>query len=368
MVGVTMKTKLAEVLELGRKYWDHPGMDPHVRAEFNRVCRCGTEEIEGIEWTDGTECKPAYQMCKSRMCSRCGKKATQEWLRQIWRELPNVKYLHIVCTMPDAFWEAIGSCELLERSLCRMAAACLEQWYWEKNATIPYIAAITHTYGEDLKYNPHVHLIVSAGGFREMDQKWVAQAALLQTTERVKFMRAWRGAVLRRLRLVSGKEMIQGDCGDQSYIDFIDRERQDWQVSVSLAKNKMRAVEYAMRYAKHPPVSNRRIVNFSSVNVSLLCPRYGDPEEPKQIPLEKFIALLSRHVRSHYAHSMRYFGLLAPRNKSRLKVAVFKALREPIKPKPIPRTFRQLAQITFGKDPVVSNPGRSMKLARKRKP
>jgi len=367
VVDVTMITEIAEVLELGRRYWDHPGMDSHVRAEFNKVCECGTKEIKGIEWTDGTEHKPAYEMCKSRMCSRCGKKATHEWLRQTWRELPNVKYLHVVCTMPDAFWGAVGSCKLLERSLCRMAAACLEQWYWEKDASIPYVTAITHTYGEDLKYNPHVHLVVSAGGYREKDQKWVAQAALLGRTEKFKLMRAWRGAVLRRLRLVSGKGMIQGDCGDQSFIDFIDRERPNWQVSVSLAKNKMQAMEYAMRYARHPPVSNRRIVDFSNINVSLLCPRYGDPKEPKPIPLQEFVVLLSKHVRSHYSHSMCYFGLLAPGNKSRLKVAVFQALGETIKPKPRPLSFQQLAQKTFGKDPVVSNSGASMWLARKRK-
>lgn len=116
-----------------------------------------------------------------------------------------------------------------------------------------------------------VHLIVSAGGYRETDQEWVAQAALLQPTEKVKLMRSWRNAVLRRLRLVSEKGIIQGDCRDQSYIDFIDRERQDWQVSVSLAKDRKQAMEYAMRYTKHPPVSSRRIVNFSNVNVSLLC-------------------------------------------------------------------------------------------------
>lgn len=361
-----MRTKLAEVFELGRRFWDHPGMNPHVRAELDKICRCGTEEIEGIEWTDGVESMPAFKMCKSRMCSRCGKKATQEWLRQTWRELPNVRYLHVVCTMPDAFWEAVGSCEILERSLCRMAAACLEQWYWEKDATVPYIAAITHTYGEDLKYNPHVHLIVSAGGYRETDQQWVPQAALLKQAEKFKLMCAWRGAVLRRIRLVSEKGMIQGDCRDQSYIDFIDRERPNWQLSVSLAKNKKGAMEYAMRYAKHPPVSNRRIVSFSNIDVSLLCPRYGDPEIPKQIPLEEFVALFSRHVRSHYVHSMRYFGLLAPRNKSRLKVAVFQALGETIKTKPRPRSFQQLAQKTFGKDPVIGRSGASMKLSRKR--
>ena len=180
-------------------------------------------------------------------------------------------------------------------------------------------------------------------------------------------MQTWRGAVLRRLRLVSEKGIIQGDCRDQSFIDFIDRERPDWQVSVTPAKDRKQAMEYAMRYAKHPPVSNRRIVDFSNASVSLFCPRYGDPKKPKLIPLQEFIALLSRHVRSHYVHSMRYFGLLTPGNKNRLKVAVFQALGEPIKPKPRPRSFRQLALKTFGKDPVVSRSGASMKLTPKRK-
>lgn len=159
--------------------------------------------------------------------------------------------------------------------------------------------------------------------------------------------------------------LTQGECSDQSYIDYIDRERQDWQVDVRPAKNKMRALGYAMRYAKHPPISSRRIINFSKGNITISCSRHGDPAKPLNIPLQKFIALLARHVRGYYSHSMRYFGLLAPRNKSRLKAEVFEALGEPIMSKPRRRTFRQLALKTFGKDPVVSSTGASMYLARK---
>jgi hypothetical protein len=358
-----MRSKFAEVLELGRKYWDYPGADPHVRAEFSKVCKCGTEVMGGVEWTDGTRSKIVYYTCKSRMCPQCGKKATQEWLRQTWRELPNKRYLHIVFTMPSAFWEAVGSSELFERSLCRMAAACVEEWYFEKSEAIPYIAAITHTYGEDLKYNPHVHLIASAGGYRERDQKWVAQYALLTYAENRKLMLSWRGAILRRLHLLSERGRLQGDCRDPSYIDYIDRDRQTWQVMVSLSKSKMDAMEYAMRYARHPPISNRRIINFSDDCVSILCPKHHDPEKPLPIPLEKFISLLARHVRGHYEHSMRYFDLLTPRLKGRLKFAVFKAIGEPVKSKPCPRSFRQLALKSFGEDPLAG-----MKPTRKLKP
>ena len=56
-------------------------------------------------------------------------------------------------------------------------------------------------------------------------------------------------------------------------------------------------------------------------------------QETRCTPAE-FVAMLSPHVLDRYQHSMRYFGLLAPRKKRLTSAAVFALLGQHPRPKP----------------------------------
>ena len=52
--------------------------------------------------------KKVPHSCKSRFCSSCGKKATEQWIQTNMNILPNVPWQHITFTLPqelrDLFW------------------------------------------------------------------------------------------------------------------------------------------------------------------------------------------------------------------------------------------------------------------------
>lgn len=51
---------------------------------------------------------------------------------------------------------------------------------------------------------------------------------------------------------------------------------------------------------------------------------------------EEFIDLWVRHLLKHYQHTVRYFGLFAPRSVNRLFDAIFNAIGQKCQPRPMP--------------------------------
>ncbi|OPX25783.1 MAG: hypothetical protein B1H02_00520 [Candidatus Latescibacteria bacterium 4484_107] len=47
----------------------------------------------------------APHSCKSRFCSSCGKKATDDWIKNSFNTLPDTTWQHITFTMPNLLWD-----------------------------------------------------------------------------------------------------------------------------------------------------------------------------------------------------------------------------------------------------------------------
>jgi hypothetical protein len=71
----------------------------------------------------------------------------------------------------------------------------------------------------------------------------------------------------------------------------------------------------------------------------------------------EFVALLSPHVLDRYRHSMRYFGLLAPRTKSVTSAAVFAFLGQRPRGKPQRQRWTDSLKQHFRVDPLIDEFG-----------
>ena len=103
--------------------------------------------------------------CKSRFCSSCGKKATDNWLKKAYETLPRTKWQHITFTMPDKLWDFFWVNRYLMGEVPRIAANIIKELA-EKNGFLPGIFLAIHTFGRDLKRNYHIHLSTTVGGIR----------------------------------------------------------------------------------------------------------------------------------------------------------------------------------------------------------
>lgn len=114
--------------------------------------------------------------CKSRFCSSCGKVATDHWMNKMSVDLLNVPYHHIVFTIPQELRNLFGWKRALLGVLFTTAKDAALSICSLKYDYIPGIVMAQHTFGSDLKFNPHIHMLVTEGGLSPDRKRWAHNA------------------------------------------------------------------------------------------------------------------------------------------------------------------------------------------------
>ena len=132
--------------------------------------------------------------CKARFCSTCGKKATANWIHKQLSILPQTEWQHITLTMPKQLWALFEKNRWLLDKLSSIAAGTIQTTAQQNNVT-PGIFTALHTFGRDLKWNPHVHMSVTRGGLNTKQESWKKLFFRKET-----IMRMWRYRVIKLIR------------------------------------------------------------------------------------------------------------------------------------------------------------------------
>jgi hypothetical protein len=343
------------------------------------MSKCGTKYLGAEVYQSYNEVKHIYHTCKSRFCTRCGKKATTEWLRRTWRDLPEIPYVHVTVTMPKQFRELFRTHKEMERDLPALASRVIEKWAKKNFGASLFIVAVLQTYGKWITYNPHVHMLVSLGGLDETRRKWIESLPFPAEEPFEPIRTLWRDALTRYLLTVHKNGALAGTPFASAQFESIIRVqgmRTDWQVNIGKPRDRKKILEYAGRYMRHPPISNARIMSYTEDEVVFWVKRKptkaerasgkkGPIKEPVHLSLKEFIDRLVLHVQTRYRHGMRFFGLLTPRRKKALKEIVFQALGQPILPSPGRQSFREMCIKEFGVDPFLDPQGMQMEWKRR---
>ena len=101
---------------------------------------------------------------------------------------------------------------------------------------------------------------------------------------------------------------------------------------------------YVGRYIRRPPVAQHRLKRVTDQEVEYLAKDTKNHNQLKRVrhSNEGFIAILKDQVPDRGRHSMRYFGLLAPRSKASTWAAVFVLLGQKQRPHPRRVSWRWL--------------------------
>jgi len=357
---------LRQVLELTRKHWDHPAMRDAVRQNFRKVSMCRTPALGGEVYTSAAGEKVFYHTCKSKCCPSCGNRGTLLWQREQWCTLPDIPFVGIVLTMPNVFWPIFQAHRRLQRDLPALGAAVLQQWAWTRYRVRLCGIVIQHTFGGRLNYHPHLHIMVSAGGLKSAEARWVESLQF----DRTQIMELWRFAVCSYLWKAHRDSLLQPSSLPEEFNDLILRQTQRrWNIHITRRMSKAHFLRYAGRYIRRLPISQKRILQVSEEEVvyqskdtrtkALLVTRCTPAE---------FIALIRQHVLDRYQHSMRYFGLLAPRTKHTTSAAVFTLLGQKQRPRPPRLSWRNSLRRNFHVDPLLDDQGQRMHWVRSLQP
>jgi len=227
---------------------------------------------------------------------------------------------------------------------------------------------VRHTFGRHLNFNPHLHILVSAGGLREPEATWMA--ALPFSKSKNDLMHRWRWALIAYLRAALKAELITSPLGttELKHIFTTQYERW-WSIDINHFKSKEHFLRYAGRYVRRPPIAQYRFVEVNDRQVQF---RTNDHRQEREVLThywtEDFVAALADHVADHYQHAVRYFGLLAPRSKGRTSAALFALLGQSKRPCPARLSWAYSIQLDYGKNPLIDSTGQRMRLIGRSKP
>ncbi len=300
--------------------------------------------------------KRVKHTCKSRFCSSCGKKSTEQWIQKNLAALPNVPWQQITFTLPKEFRELFWLNRELFNKFFPIPADILTTLARKKNV-IPGIFSVLHTFGRDLKMNVHFHVLVSLGGLSLDKKTW--KKNLYFHHDSIKKM--WRYQVLTVLRTAHQNQQLilpKTLAFIQNTDDFIQWLQPFYEKKwvVHLAKperDHKRNVKYIARYLKRPPISETRIKHYDGENVTFIYRDHRDKKDYKTtMTVEEFIKRLIRHIPDNQFRLIRYYNWLSNRNRSEdlPRIRELLRLKEQVEN---PTTWRKLFEETFYIDPLL---------------
>lgn len=278
-------------------------VSPDIKEVVEKMLDCRNPEKLGytkLACPDHPDCYTIIpHSCKVRFCNACGKVATDNWLAKACDDFPNVSYCHITFTIPSELREVFSNNPKLRKILFKISSKIILDWT-KKRGWIPAITSVIHTFGRDLKFHPHIHMLVSAGGLDiKTKGKWIGCSFLPQGM----LKKQWRHFLLYHLY---GQKLISHGLKRKLY-------RMNWYLYI--AKDLLLPVvttNYIGRYTKKPPLSQARILNYDGKSITFFFEDWynGKKKSFKTVSVEEFIALLIQHIPPKHFRLIRHYGLL----------------------------------------------------------
>lgn len=245
----------------------------------------------------------AYHSCHHRNCPRCGGARTQQWTARLTGRLLPVPYFMVTVTVPEALREAfLAEPKAMIDILFTQAAAALQDI-----AAIPRhlgaqlgMTGVLHTWGRQMQYHPHLHLIVPGGGLRKDGRKW-------RKTRRPDWMLP-AAAVAARVR--ARFEQAMQDALPHWHAKMPDSTwRRAWVLDIRAVGSGKAAVKYLARYVCRSAISDERILSLSPQQVRFA---YRDCATNQRkvctLSADEFIRRYLQHVLPPGSHRIRHYG------------------------------------------------------------
>jgi hypothetical protein len=327
------------------------------RRALNAIARCRTAKLGGHLdhcHSCGYE-HPAYNSCRNRHCPKCQALSQERWIAARQERTLPTKHFHIVFTLPRQLRPlAAFRKEMVFQALLTAANATLLQLSRSRLDAVPGITAVLHTWTRDLRFHPHVHCIVTAGGLKLDGTQWTSSRSNYLFS--VKVMGAlFRGKMIAALRRLYRDGSFDGfeDFQDPQALDRLIHKlfTIDWIVYAKAPFDTSNHVfRYLGRYTHRVGIANSRLLNVTDDSVTF---RTKNGNSVTLTPVQ-FLERLILHILPPHFVKIRHCGLHAPSNLS-TKLKAAKNLLEATSPESRPQrkqppSWQELLLALTGRD------------------
>src|SRR5215831_15707783 len=257
----------------------------HVREAVHCLRSCRTAALGGHVQAcpQGHIERVWYNSCRHRFCPQCAQLQRAQWLERQRARLLACDHYHVIFTLPselNALW--LANVPVLAHVLFRAAWATLSTLLGDPKylGAMPGILAALHTWGQTLVLHPHLHCLVTGGGWDGVQWRAVRNGYLLPA--RV-VMPVFRGKLLAALQeaLETGQlHLPVGVTLAQLRMLLHRLGRQPWHVQIMTRYAHGQGVAtYLARYLRGGPLKPARVVAWDAQSVTF---RYADNQAPDE--------------------------------------------------------------------------------------
>lgn len=293
------------------------GISSHQLKVLAALAQCRTSELGGSVLACKSCGKVHYVMhsCRNRHCPRCQGIDRELWIEDRKSDLLPVSYFHVVFTVPHELLEVFRfNRKLMYNLLFDKSWEVLGLFSKDPKLLGADLGAIgiLHTWDQQLKYHPHVHFIIPAGGI-DKNREWKHSKNDGEFLFDVKHLSSiFSARFVKRLRQLKQ----QGLINKRIPRDLI---KSPWVVYAKQAFGSPESViEYLGRYTHRVAISNARILKVTDTHVTFSwCNRKkGYQTEISTIPGVEFLNRFIDHIVPAYFRRIRHYGFLSSRNKA----------------------------------------------------
>ena len=332
-------------------YYEHILYELHPRQteleNISKMIHCGDPSYGGAFYAcpDCGELKYVPFRCKSRFCPTCGNMYNLQRSFTMSCKLISCIHRHCVFTIPEELRPYFLEDRSLLDCLFHSVRDVVFRMFYKDNKSesfTPGFILVLHTFGRDLKWNPHIHALISEGG--------AGNHSVWRPFKHFKysFLRfAFRKVLLEQLTIKIGKHFtkVKNEIYKNHADGFYVRAKPN-------LCDPNTTIKYISRYLGRPVIATSRIDKYDGDFVTFHYTRHEDDETVTEcIPAMDFIKRLIVHIPEKHFKMLRYYGLYARQHKHSQK------LRKCISPEK-KRYLRSIMDwrnsilLSFGYDPL----------------
>lgn len=316
LIATILEDHFKEAYHLNKQLID--SYRPNAHSEIDKIIKCNNKQL-GCRAFECPKCNKILfvsNTCKSRSCSSCGYKYKEERVNQIVNTAYSCPHRQLVFTIPvelrkpffkdfknciNILFEAVSETiySILNESYKRDPATKKYKCYKNKIKSIPGFFSFLHTFGRDLKWNPHIHVLLAEN--KLVNGKFISVRYLDYDALSKRFMKILLTKLVKydRVKFLGIKNDLYKKYKNGLYV-YAEKKK------FNSFRN---GIEYVTRYCGRVPISENRILNYDGENVTF-CYNAHEDESYHEVTITaiEFILMLIRHIAPTQFKIIRYYG------------------------------------------------------------